>query len=87
MPGLAALKAAANPAPGDALFFVAAGDGSGRSLFAATYAQHQANVRVYLQRYRQNQGRGQPEEGKAVLEEAAETPSAATPPAAPGATR
>ena len=87
MPGLAALKAAANPAPGDALFFVAAGDGSGRSLFAATYAQHQANVRVYLQRYRQNQGRGQPEEGKAVLEEAAEAPSAATPPAAPGATR
>jgi UPF0755 protein len=86
MPGLAALKAAANPAPGDALFFVAAGDGSGRSLFAATYAQHQANVRVYLQRYRQNQGRGQPEEGKAVLEEAAEAPSAAPPPA-PGATR
>ncbi|SDX29349.1 endolytic transglycosylase MltG [Lysobacter enzymogenes] len=87
MPGLAALKAAANPAPGDALFFVAAGDGSGRSLFAATYAQHQANVRIYLQRYRQNQGRGQPEEGKAVLEEAAEAPSAATLPAAPGAAR
>ncbi|WP_242691091.1 endolytic transglycosylase MltG [Lysobacter enzymogenes] len=87
MPGLAALKAAANPAPGDALFFVAAGDGSGRSLFAATYAQHQANVRVYLQRYRQNQGRGQPEEGKAVLEEAAEAPSASAAPASPGATR
>jgi len=87
MPGLAALKAAANPAPGDSLFFVAAGDGSGRSLFAATYAQHQANVRVYLQRYRQNQGRGQPEEGKAVLEEAAEAPSATAAPAPPGATR
>lgn len=88
MPGLAALKAAANPAPGDALFFVAAGDGSGRSLFAATYAQHQANVRLYLQRYRQNQGRGQPEEGKAVLEEAAEAPASAQPaPAQPGAAR
>ena len=84
MPGLAALKASANPAPGDALFFVASGDGSGRSLFAATYAQHQANVRVYLQRYRQNQTRGQPEEGKAVLEETTDAPAT---PAAPGATR
>jgi UPF0755 protein len=63
----------ANPAPGDALFFVASGDGSGSSLFAATYAQHQANVRTYLQRYRAQQSRGQPEEGKAVLEEAQET--------------
>lgn len=95
MPGKAALKASANPAPGDALFFVAAGDGSGRSLFAATYAQHQANVRLYLQRYRQNLTRGQPEEGKAVLEEAAESepaPAAGqnSPPApvpAPGAGR
>ncbi|MGH8080797.1 MAG: endolytic transglycosylase MltG, partial [Lysobacter sp.] len=87
MPGRAALKATANPAPGDALFFVASGDGSGRSLFAATYAQHQANVRVYLQRYRQNQTRGQPEEGKAVLEEATEAPNAAPAPATPGATR
>ncbi|MGO1068342.1 endolytic transglycosylase MltG [Lysobacter sp. CA199] len=83
MPGRAALKATANPAPGDALFFVASGDGSGRSLFAATYAQHQANVRLYLQRYRQNQTRGQPEEGKAVLEEAAETPAAGEAPATP----
>ncbi|MEH6420438.1 endolytic transglycosylase MltG [Pseudomonas sp. CGJS7] len=84
MPGRAALKATANPAPGDALFFVASGDGSGRSLFAATYAQHQANVRLYLQRYRQNQTRGQPEEGKAVLEEAAEAAPASQTPAAPG---
>ncbi|MFD0325109.1 endolytic transglycosylase MltG [Lysobacter gummosus] len=91
MPGLAALKATANPAPGDALFFVASGDGSGRSLFAATYAQHQANVRLYLQRYRQNQTRGQPEEGKAVLEEAAEASPASAQPAStqpvPGAAR
>ncbi|MEI2454637.1 endolytic transglycosylase MltG [Lysobacter firmicutimachus] len=81
MPGLAALKAAANPAPGDALFFVAAGDGTGRSLFAATYAQHQANVRLYLQRYRQQRTHSQPEEGKAVLEEAESDTAAA--PAAP----
>ncbi|MGO4777118.1 hypothetical protein AB4084_16700, partial [Lysobacter sp. 2RAB21] len=82
------LKATANPAPGDALFFVASGDGSGRSLFAATYAQHQANVRLYLQRYRQNQTRGQPEEGKALLEESSADPNATQAPAAPpGATR
>jgi len=89
MPGLAALKAAANPAPGDALFFVAAGDGSGRSLFAATYAQHQANVRLYLQRYRQQRTHSQPEEGKAVLEEAAQDTATAAPaaPARNGARR
>ena len=38
-----------NPAPGEALFFVAVGDGSGRHLFARTLAEHQANVRSYLQ--------------------------------------
>ena len=53
MPGAAALEAVANPAPGKALFFVAIGDGSGRHLFAETYAEHQANVRRYLGNYRQ----------------------------------
>lgn len=53
MPGAAALQAVANPADGDALFFVAIGDGSGRHLFARTYAEHQANVRKYLHNYRQ----------------------------------
>jgi len=53
MPGVAALEAVANPAPGKALFFVAVGDGSGRHLFADTYAEHQANVRRYLGNYRQ----------------------------------
>ncbi len=48
MPGRAALNATAHPAPGDALFFVAMGDGSGRSRFAATYAEHQRNVAAYL---------------------------------------
>lgn len=59
MPGADALAAAANPAAGEALFFVAMGDGSGRHRFARTLAEHQANVRTYLREYRQNrQGRG-----------------------------
>lgn len=53
MPGRAALEAAATPAPGEALFFVAVGDGSGRHLFARTYAEHQANIRTYHRNYRQ----------------------------------
>jgi UPF0755 protein len=52
MPGVDALKAVANPAPGEALFFVAIGDGSGRHLFARTLAEHQANVNSYLRNYR-----------------------------------
>jgi UPF0755 protein len=52
MPGNAALQAVAHPAGGDALFFVAIGDGSGRHLFARTYAEHQANVARYLRNYR-----------------------------------
>lgn len=52
MPSSAALDAVANPAPGDALFFVAVGDGSGRHLFAKTYAEHVANIRVYHGNYR-----------------------------------
>ena len=54
MPGVDALEAVANPADGTALYFVAVGDGSGRHLFAATLAEHQANVRKYLRNYRQN---------------------------------
>ena len=48
MPGVDALNAAANPADGDALFFVAVGDGSGRHLFSATLAEHNAAVAKYL---------------------------------------
>jgi UPF0755 protein len=54
MPGAGALEAVANPAPGEALYFVAMGDGSGRHLFARSLTEHQANVRTYIQRYRQS---------------------------------
>jgi UPF0755 protein len=55
MPGVAALQAVTHPAPGDALYFVAVGDGSGRHVFTRSLAEHQAAVRAYLQRYRQQQ--------------------------------
>jgi len=42
MPGLASLKAAVNPAPTDALYFVARGDGS--SQFSATITEHNRAV-------------------------------------------
>jgi UPF0755 protein len=45
MPGKAALQAAVDPAPGDALFFVSKNDGS--HVFSATYAQHNAWVDCY----------------------------------------
>jgi UPF0755 protein len=57
MPGVDALQAVAKPAPGEHLYIVAVGDGSGRHLFAATYAEHQANVRKYLQNYRNSQAK------------------------------
>lgn len=52
MPGVAALQAATHPAGGEALYFVAVGDGSGRHVFTRSLAEHQAAVRQYLQRYR-----------------------------------
>ncbi len=52
MPGVAALRAATHPADGDALYFVAVGDGSGRHVFTRSLADHQGAVRDYLQRYR-----------------------------------
>lgn len=55
MPGKAALQAATHPAPGDALYFVAVGDGSGRHVFTRSLAEHAAAVQAYLQRYRQQQ--------------------------------
>lgn len=52
MPGVDALAAVAQPAASEFLYFVAVGDGSGRHLFARTLAEHEANVRLYLQKYR-----------------------------------
>ncbi len=52
MPGIDALQAAVNPAAGDALFFVAVGDGSGSHVFSATLAEHNAAVGRYLQQLR-----------------------------------
>jgi UPF0755 protein len=52
MPGKAALQAATHPAAGDALYFVAVGDGSGRHVFTASLADHENAVRQYLRNYR-----------------------------------
>lgn len=52
MPGLDALQAAVNPAHGDALFFVAVGDGSGAHVFSRTLGEHNAAVGRYLQQLR-----------------------------------
>lgn len=55
MPGADALRAATQPADGDALYFVAVGDGSGRHVFSDSLAEHQRAVREYLKRYRERQ--------------------------------
>jgi UPF0755 protein len=57
MPGLDALRAATRPADGEALFFVAVGDGSGRHVFTRSLAEHQAAVGAYIKRYREQQKR------------------------------
>ncbi len=53
MAGADALRAATQPAPGDALFFVAVGDGSGRHVFSRTLDDHNSAVREYVRRYRE----------------------------------
>lgn len=52
MPGKPALEAAAKPADGDAVFFVARGDGSGRHVFSKDLDDHNAAVRQYLRNTR-----------------------------------
>lgn len=58
MAGIESIRAATRPEDGDALYFVAAGDGSGAHVFSRTYAEHQAAVREYVRRYRQRFGAG-----------------------------
>lgn len=57
MPGRDALQAAAQPAAGTALYFVARGDGSGAHEFSTTLAEHNAAVARYLQRLRAGRNR------------------------------
>ncbi|WP_116364159.1 endolytic transglycosylase MltG [Parahaliea mediterranea] len=52
LPGRAAIHAALNPADGDTLFFVARGDGS--HVFSASLAEHEAAVRKYQLRRRED---------------------------------
>jgi UPF0755 protein len=52
LPGLPALEAALHPADGNALYFVAIGDGSGRHAFSATLAEHNRAVSRFLQQRR-----------------------------------
>lgn len=59
MPGKPALIAATHPAAGDALFFVAVGDGSGRHVFTKSLGEHNAAVREYVARYRAQQAASQ----------------------------
>ncbi|MCD9028463.1 endolytic transglycosylase MltG [Luteimonas sp. BDR2-5] len=66
MAGVAAIEAATHPAPGDALYFVAVGDGSGRHVFSPTYAAHNVAVRDYVRRYRARFGRGDASSGSAA---------------------
>ncbi|MEN1958166.1 endolytic transglycosylase MltG [Luteimonas changyuni] len=56
MVGAAALRAATQPEETDALYFVAIGDGSGRHVFSPTLEAHNAAVRQYVQRYREQHG-------------------------------
>lgn len=55
-PGADALQAAAHPAPGTALFFVATGQGDGSHRFSATLAEHQKAVQLYLAALRAQRG-------------------------------
>ena len=59
MPGRAAIDAVLNPEPGDALYFVARGDG--RHYFSATLAEHQEAVRKYQIEQRAEDYRSSPE--------------------------
>ncbi|HET7204156.1 MAG TPA: endolytic transglycosylase MltG [Steroidobacteraceae bacterium] len=58
LPGAAALRAAVQPAERGELYFVATGRGDGAHVFSKTLAEHEAAVRQYLVRYRQQNAKG-----------------------------
>jgi peptidoglycan lytic transglycosylase G len=58
LPGAASLRAAVQPEERGELFFVATGRGDGAHVFSKTLAEHEAAVREYLVRYRQQNARG-----------------------------
>jgi UPF0755 protein len=58
LPGAASLRAAVQPDERDELFFVATGQADGRHEFSKTLAEHEAAVRRYLVRYRQQHRKG-----------------------------
>ncbi|HHS82206.1 MAG TPA: aminodeoxychorismate lyase, partial [Devosia sp.] len=77
-PGIDSLKAVANPADSDALYFVA--DGTGGHAFANSYAQHQQNVARWRQIEReraQAQADAQAEADAAAARDALEAEQAA----------
>jgi UPF0755 protein len=58
LPGAGSLQAAVQPDVRGELFFVATGAGDGRHVFSKTLAEHEAAVRQYLRRYRQQNSKG-----------------------------
>jgi len=54
MPGEASLRAAADPAEGEALYFVASAELDGRHVFSATLEQHNAAVAEYVAALKNN---------------------------------
>ena len=58
LPGTAALRAAVQPDERGELYFVATGEDDGRHAFSRTLAEHEAAVRRYLVRYRQQHSKG-----------------------------
>jgi len=58
LPGTDALRAAVQPDERGELFFVATGAGDGRHTFSKTLAEHEAAVKEYLVRYRQQNRKG-----------------------------
>ncbi|MDN5725657.1 MAG: endolytic transglycosylase MltG [Propionibacteriales bacterium] len=57
-PGRSALEAASSPAAGDWMFFVTVNLETGETRFANTFAEHEANVKLFQQWCQANPGKG-----------------------------